>query len=55
VTNDAEFGTNEGLGGLPIMDNVHEVARRVNPHAAVVYVDNNKVPTGETAHRSLGI
>lgn len=28
--------------GLPTMDNVHEMARRVNPDAAVVYVDNDK-------------
>lgn len=27
--------------GLPTMDNVHEVARRVIPDAAVVYVDND--------------
>jgi hypothetical protein len=29
--------------GLPTMDNVHEVARRVIPAAAVVYVDNDRV------------
>jgi hypothetical protein len=29
--------------GLPTMDNVHEVARRAIPDAAVVYVDNDKV------------
>jgi hypothetical protein len=29
--------------GLPTMDNVHEVARRVIPDAAVVYVDNDPV------------
>jgi hypothetical protein len=29
--------------GLPTMDNVHEVARRVSPGAAVVYVDNDRV------------
>ena len=29
--------------GLPTMDNVHEVARRVIPGAAVVYVDNDPV------------
>jgi hypothetical protein len=29
--------------GLPTMDNVHEVARRVIPRASVVYVDNDKV------------
>jgi hypothetical protein len=29
--------------GLPTMDNVHEVARRVVPDAAVVYVDNDGV------------
>lgn len=29
--------------GLPTMDNVHEVARRVVPDAAVVYVDNDPV------------
>lgn len=29
--------------GLPTMDNVHEVARRVVPGASVVYVDNDKV------------
>jgi hypothetical protein len=29
--------------GLPTMDNVHEVARRVIPGAAVVYVDNDGV------------
>jgi len=40
----------QGLGqfldlgsGLPTMDNVHEVARRVIPGAAVVYVDNDRV------------
>lgn len=29
--------------GLPTMDNVHEIARRAIPDAAVVYVDNDKV------------
>jgi hypothetical protein len=29
--------------GLPTMDNVHEVARRANPRATVVYVDNDRV------------
>lgn len=29
--------------GLPTMDNVHEVARRITPGAAVVYVDNDPV------------
>jgi SAM-dependent methyltransferase len=29
--------------GLPTMENVHEVARRVIPGAAVVYVDNDRV------------
>jgi len=29
--------------GLPTMDNVHEVARRVIPGAAVMYVDNDPV------------
>ncbi|MEO3867490.1 SAM-dependent methyltransferase [Nonomuraea sp. B12E4] len=29
--------------GLPTMENVHEVARQVNPAAAVVYVDNDPV------------
>ncbi len=29
--------------GLPTMENVHEVARRINPGAAVVYVDNDRV------------
>jgi S-adenosyl methyltransferase len=27
--------------GLPTIDNVHEAARRVNPDAQVVYVDND--------------
>lgn len=29
--------------GLPTMENVHEVARRVNPDATVVYVDNDPI------------
>src|SRR5262249_27567846 len=29
--------------GLPTMENVHQVARRVNPDAAVVYVDNDPI------------
>lgn len=32
--------------GLPTMDNVHEVARRVIPEAAVVYVDIDPVALG---------
>jgi len=27
--------------GLPTMDNTHEVAQRTNPHARIVYVDND--------------
>jgi hypothetical protein len=36
--------------GLPTMDNVHEVARRVIPEASVVYADNDKV--AHSHHRS---
>ncbi len=42
----AEHGVGQFLdvgSGLPTMDNVHEVARRVISDAAVVYVDNDKV------------
>ncbi len=42
----AEQGVSQFLdigSGLPTMDNVHEVARRVIPGAKVVYVDNDKV------------
>jgi S-adenosyl methyltransferase len=42
----AEQGVDQFLdvgSGLPTMDNVHEVARRVTPDAAVVYVDNDRV------------
>ncbi len=42
----AEQGVSQFLdigSGLPTMDNVHEVARRVIPAARVVYVDNDKV------------
>src|SRR5258706_2136172 len=42
----AEHGVGQFLdvgSGLPTMDNVHEVARRVITDAAVVYVDNDKV------------
>ena len=42
----AEQGVSQFLdigSGLPTMDNVHEVARRVIPGARVVYVDNDKV------------
>lgn len=42
----AEQGIRQFLdlgSGLPTMDNVHEVARRVIPEASVVYVDNDKV------------
>jgi hypothetical protein len=35
--------------GLPTMDNVHEVARRVIPGAAVVYVDNDPVAFAHAA------
>jgi hypothetical protein len=45
----AEQGISQYLdvgSGLPTMDNVHEVARRVIPESAVVYVDNDRV-----AHR----
>ena len=35
--------------GLPTMDNVHEVARRVIPDAAVVYVDNDPVAFAHAA------
>ncbi|RKT85285.1 S-adenosyl methyltransferase [Saccharopolyspora antimicrobica] len=28
-------------GGLPTADNLHQVAQRANPHATVVYVDND--------------
>jgi hypothetical protein len=27
--------------GLPTVDNTHEVAQRINPHARIVYVDND--------------
>jgi S-adenosyl methyltransferase len=40
----AEQGMTQFLdigSGLPTMENVHEVARRVHPEAAVVYVDND--------------
>jgi hypothetical protein len=42
----AQHGMDQFLdvgSGLPTMDNVHEVARRVVPGAAVVYVDNDGV------------
>ena len=42
----AEQGIDQFLdvgSGLPTMDNVHEVARRVIPGAAVTYVDNDRV------------
>ncbi|MDF5756578.1 SAM-dependent methyltransferase [Spongiactinospora sp. TRM90649] len=42
----AEAGVEQFLdigSGLPTQDNVHEVARRVNPAARVVYVDNDPV------------
>jgi hypothetical protein len=42
----AEQGVDQYLNvgsGLPTMDNVHEVARRVIPSAAVVYVDSDRV------------
>jgi SAM-dependent methyltransferase len=42
----AEQGIRQFLdigSGLPTMDNVHEVAHRVNPDARVVYVDNDPV------------
>jgi SAM-dependent methyltransferase len=42
----AEQGIDQFLdmgSGLPTMDNVHEVARRVTPGASVVYVDNDRV------------
>jgi len=45
----AEQGISQFLdlgSGLPTMDNVHEVARRVIPDAAVVYVDNDPVALG---------
>ncbi|HEY8482697.1 MAG TPA: SAM-dependent methyltransferase [Spirillospora sp.] len=29
--------------GLPTMENTHEVAQRVNPHARIVYIDNDPV------------
>jgi SAM-dependent methyltransferase len=46
VTRLAEAGIDQFLdvgSGLPTMDNVHEVAQRVNPAARVVYVDNDPV------------
>jgi len=42
----AEQGIDQFLdvgSGLPTMDNVHEVARRVIPGATVMYVDNDRV------------
>ncbi len=42
----AEEGVDQFLdvgSGLPTMDNVHEVARRTIPDAAVVYVDDDRV------------
>lgn len=42
----AEHGIRQFLdigSGLPTMENVHEVARRVSPDARVVYVDNDPV------------
>lgn len=44
VTYCAEQGLTQYLdvgSGLPTMENVHEVARRLHPEAAVVYVDND--------------
>ncbi len=44
VTYCAERGMTQFLdigSGLPTMENVHQVARRVHPEAAVVYVDND--------------
>jgi hypothetical protein len=46
VTYCAEQGITQFLdigSGLPTMENVHEVARRVHPEAAVVYVDNDAI------------
>src|SRR5262249_37680124 len=48
----AEHGVGQFLdvgSGLPTMDNVHEVARRAIPGAAVVYVDNDKVAHNHAA------
>ncbi len=45
----AEHGIRQFLdigSGLPTMDNVHEVARRVDPDARVVYVDNDPYKPG---------
>jgi hypothetical protein len=42
----AEQGIGQYLdvgSGLPTMDNVHQVARRVMPESSVVYVDNDRV------------
>ena len=42
----AEQGVSQFIdigSGLPTMDNVHEVARKIIPRARVVYVDNDKV------------
>jgi hypothetical protein len=50
VVRAVRYCAQQGLGqfldvgsGLPTMDNVHEVARRTVPGAAVVYVDNDRV------------
>lgn len=51
VTFCAEQGVSQFLdvgSGLPTMDNVHEVARKVIPGAKVVYVDNDKVAHSHT-------
>ncbi len=46
VTALAQEGIDQFLdigSGLPTVDNVHEVARRANPRARIVYVDNDPV------------
>ncbi len=52
-TSAVRYCAQQGIGqfldvgsGLPTMDNVHEVARRVIPEAAVVYVDIDPVALG---------
>jgi hypothetical protein len=66
----AEAGVRQFLDigtGLPTADNTHEVAQRINPHARIVYVDNDRLvlvharallnssPEGDTAYLAADV
>ncbi|PRW64564.1 SAM-dependent methyltransferase [Actinopolyspora mortivallis] len=56
VTHLAELGMDQFLdlgSGIPTVGNVHEIARGVNPHARVAYVDHDPVAVAH-AQRLLG-